>query len=55
MLVTKGQYINRISICKSCPNLIKPTNNCKICGCFMNLKARLKNHNCPKNYWGKIN
>lgn len=54
MLVTKGQYITRIAYCESCPDLIKPTYNCKNCGCFMKIKARLKNQKCPKNYWGNI-
>ena len=55
MLVVKSEYITRISFCEICPELIKPTYNCKKCGCFVKVKARLKSQNCPKNYWGKIN
>lgn len=45
----------RMSICNSCPNLIKNTKQCTKCGCFMVAKTKLKNAECPINLWGKDN
>jgi hypothetical protein len=41
----------RLSICKSCPELIELTNQCKKCGCFMNAKTRLQIAACPIGKW----
>lgn len=43
----------RMSICNQCPELIKATHQCKKCGCFMNLKTKLPNADCPLGKWGK--
>jgi len=43
----------RLEICKTCPNLIKLTNQCTKCGCFMNAKARYESAKCPIGKWGK--
>jgi hypothetical protein len=43
----------RFDICKGCPELIKTTNQCKKCGCFMKLKTTLKEAACPIGKWGK--
>jgi hypothetical protein len=40
----------RISICKSCPNL-SGINICKLCGCFMPFKTWLSNQHCPDGKW----
>ena len=37
----------RYAICKSCPNFIDLTKQCKLCGCFMFIKCRLPNMQCP--------
>lgn len=42
---------NRMDICNSCPELFKPTTQCKQCGCFMNLKTKLKLATCPMGKW----
>jgi hypothetical protein len=42
---------NRMSICLSCPDLIKLTNQCKRCGCFMELKTTLEQSKCPIGKW----
>ena len=47
-IVTKD---NRMSICLSCPDLIKLTNQCKKCGCFMDFKAALEESKCPIGKW----
>jgi len=45
----------RMLICKDCPFLIKATNQCKKCGCFMNLKTKLPNASCPIGKWQVFN
>ena len=41
----------RYSICKSCPELIKLTKQCKKCGCFMAAKTKLEAATCPLGKW----
>ena len=44
----------RLSICSGCPQFIKATKQCKKCGCFMNLKAKLENATCPLGKWSEL-
>lgn len=46
-------YEDRIEICKGCAYYYKPTGSCKICMCFMKIKARIANQHCPQKYWDK--
>lgn len=41
----------RFSICKGCPKLIKATSQCSECLCFMNLKTKILNAECPLHKW----
>jgi hypothetical protein len=41
----------RLDICKSCPELVGPLNNCTQCGCFMNIKVRIYSASCPLGKW----
>ena len=41
----------RFSICRSCPELIKLTTQCKKCGCFMKVKTKLEKATCPIGKW----
>lgn len=41
----------RFEICKQCPELIKLTNQCKRCGCFMSIKTTLDSARCPLGKW----
>lgn len=56
-LLNKNNYIEtsesnkRMEICLGCDHLIKLTNQCKECGCFMNLKTKLKDAICPIGKW----
>lgn len=45
---------NRMEICNSCPELVKATKQCTKCGCFMTLKTKLANAECPLGKWGKV-
>jgi hypothetical protein len=47
-------YDERVSICRSCPELIKITFQCKKCGCFMKEKNKLASASCPLGKWDKI-
>lgn len=51
--VSKEIADSRYSICKGCPEFIKLTTQCKKCGCFMHLKTKLPNAECPLGKWGK--
>lgn len=42
---------SRISICKSCPEFVNITKQCKQCGCVMPLKVKLSEATCPLNKW----
>ncbi len=49
--VSEDTLNKRLDICKSCPNLIQLTNQCKKCGCFMNAKAKYEAAKCPIEKW----
>lgn len=44
----------RFDICLGCPELTKKTNQCKQCGCFMELKTKLPNAYCPLGKWHAV-
>lgn len=48
---TKELADSRFSICKACPELIPIVNQCKKCGCFMELKTTLNMAKCPIGKW----
>lgn len=41
----------RFDICSTCEHLYKPTNTCKVCGCFMGVKTGIATSKCPKDKW----
>lgn len=50
--ITQEDTINeRFNVCKGCPEFIKMTGTCKECGCFMQLKTRMKSATCPLGKW----
>ena len=46
-------YADRIAICKKCVYYFKLTGSCKVCKCFMKVKARIAPMECPQGYWQK--
>jgi hypothetical protein len=46
-------YEDRIAICKGCVYYSSLLGNCKICTCFMKVKARIAPMACPQKYWDK--
>lgn len=49
--VNKKTYKERLDICKGCDDYFKPTGNCKVCGCFMRIKASISVMECPEGKW----
>lgn len=45
------EYRKRLNICTKCENLINGM--CKICGCFVEMRAAVKKNYCPdvEKYW----
>jgi len=41
----------RLAICRTCPNFRPRTARCGLCGCFMQIKARLRGSKCPAGKW----
>ena len=46
-------YEDRIAICKECVYYSKFLGQCKVCLCFMKIKARIGPMECPQKYWEK--
>lgn len=44
----------RLSICESCEKFNPKIRNCRMCGCFMDLKTWLPKQKCPMNKWGVV-
>ena len=44
----------RLNICRECDKLIKATFQCSECGCFMKIKTRIKDAECPIGKWWAI-
>jgi hypothetical protein len=42
---------SRFSVCIQCPELIPVVNQCKKCGCFMEIKTKLEAAKCPLDKW----
>lgn len=50
-LVSEAEYTDRIEKCKNCDNLI--SGMCRKCGCYVEVRARLKCSECP-NYDNRL-
>lgn len=56
-LTGKTNYVSdeirmrRLDICRNCPHLIKLTNQCSACGCFVKSKTRYAESSCPMGKW----
>lgn len=44
----------RISLCESCPEFLGLTRQCRVCGCFMDLKTQLPHADCPVGKWSPV-
>lgn len=45
--VTKVEYARRLSICNTCPLLMKRAGMCRSCGCVMRVKAKTSEYGVP--------
>lgn len=43
----------RLNTCLDCEELFRPTNTCKMCGCFMDIKTWMPSQKCPMDKWGE--
>ncbi len=45
------EYKRRLNLCRECDNLVNGM--CKICGCFVEMRAAVKKNYCPdiRNKW----
>jgi hypothetical protein len=41
----------RLAICASCEHFDATLHRCKLCGCFMQVKARIPQSKCPDRRW----
>lgn len=46
-----GDAEKRLQVCGGCENFA-PGGLCRVCGCYMPLKARLLTARCPEGRWG---
>ena len=49
--VTFNQFVDRLDICRDCPNLKKDNWTCGICGCYLDKKTKMSTEKCPENKW----
>lgn len=47
-------YRDRMNICEECDSFRRLTRQCKECGCFMFLKARIAAMSCPLGKWEAV-
>lgn len=52
--VSNKDFKERVAVCNACPFLNYKENRCEDCGCYINIKARLKVEDCPQGYWRKL-
>lgn len=49
-LVDDETYKKRFAVCENCSNFLYGS-TCNVCGCVMQVRARLKDGKCPKKRW----
>ena len=50
LLNKQSRSEQRMAVCKQCPEL-RALNNCRQCGCFMDIKTRIYSAVCPLGKW----
>ena len=41
----------RLKVCAECPQFAKLARQCRLCGCFVDLKVKLLEATCPAGLW----
>lgn len=49
-LAEENVYSSRINVCLSCEKLLYGS-TCAVCGCIMQVRARLEDGKCPQKRW----
>lgn len=49
--VSQEEFDKRYAICNKCPLFFNATKQCRQCGCFMNIKAKMSHATCPVGKW----
>ncbi len=52
-IVTEAEFQDRVKTCERCPNFDWEFRQCRVCSCFVDLKANLRTSDCPKRLWLK--
>ena len=52
-IISKQRYKDRISTCLGCEFYSEKLSRCKKCGCFLIIKAALRDTKCPIDKWKK--
>ena len=45
------KFYTLLTICKNCNNFDSEKWVCKICGCYLDKKAKMNTENCPECKW----
>lgn len=51
VLSEKELATERLKVCNACPSFRRLTRQCGLCNCFMDLKVKLLEAECPLEYW----
>lgn len=51
MAATKELAEERLKVCGECEYFARMTRQCNLCGCFMDVKAKLLEAECPSQKW----
>ena len=51
LAVPHESIASRMETCRACEHFIHEQNRCALCGCFAELKARMRSQHCPVGKW----
>ena len=54
IFASEETFEERLSICKNCEKYINLSNQCRVCLCFMPVKARFAAAECPVKKWDRV-
>ena len=54
VLVDDETLRQRLEACEKCPELDRDSRQCKVCTCFVDVKAALSTEKCPRRRWTVI-
>ena len=46
-IISKDEYAERLDACMKCEHVNKKSMRCGLCGCMLQMKARMKTAECP--------